>query len=155
MDKTKITVGDVFNRANQILIDNKLPANCFSIQLVAYRNYNVKAEYLLENSSWESKPDSLKSFLNKMSVQGGWGREAIEIGLAHANSESNLSQVIIIGDAPANTIQDVDQNRDKKYGGYGEDYWRTTKFAKKTNWKVEVFLFFFYYLSLSFRGANL
>ena len=44
--------------------------------------------------------------MGTISASGGWGNEAIEIGLQHANKEQmldELSQVILIGDAAANT----------------------------------------------------
>jgi hypothetical protein len=81
------------------------------MQIAGYRNYNVEESLLLEVSNWESKPEKMRQdFLNKLKVNGGLGLEAIEIGLAHANYELKndngipLSMVIIIGDAPPNTL---------------------------------------------------
>jgi hypothetical protein len=57
----------------------------------------------------------LRSFLNdKLKNDGGQGNEAIEIGLQYANNEIlkqediPLSLIIIIGDAPPNTPQEVE-----------------------------------------------
>ena len=67
----------------------------------------------------------------------GWGNEAIEIGLKHANDESDLgvenpvSQVFIIGDAPPNTIDDVKVKRKNKS-------WVGTKYENETNYMAEV-----------------
>jgi len=102
----------------------------------------VEAEYLLENSAWGCKPDTLRFFFNKVKVDGGWGEEAIEIGLAHANAEAQslggVSQVIIIGDAMANTPDQVIGKRGDSQSGFTEKYWSKTKFSKSTNWKLEI-----------------
>ena len=53
----------------------------------------------------------------------GWGNEAIEIGLWHANNENEnqaISQIILIGDMPANTESEIKINRESIYG---EKYW--------------------------------
>ena len=39
---------------------------------------------LLEYSSWETKPESLKNFLDRVTAKGGWGNEAVEVGLWYA-----------------------------------------------------------------------
>ena len=44
--------------------------------------------------------------------------------------------MILIGDAPANTQDDVKENR----AGRGEDYWKKTKFKDKTHYGKEVAL---------------
>jgi hypothetical protein len=52
----------------------------------------------LQQSTWETKPQTLINFLWAIKTEGGWGNEAIVIGLFQANQEKNLSQVILIGD---------------------------------------------------------
>ena len=47
------------------------------------------------------------SFLKSITVEGGLHNEAIEIALFQANQEKDLSQIILIGDSPANTREDV------------------------------------------------
>ena len=72
-----------------------------------------------------------------MQVKGGKGPEAIEIGLNHANLEYDknpISQIILIGDAPANSKEEVEKNRLL----YGENYWKTTKFYNLTNYLNEI-----------------
>ena len=59
----------------------------------------------------ESDPLKLSAFLNPVTVSGGIGREAIEVGLQfanevadqHQNDSNPLSQVFIIGDIGPNT----------------------------------------------------
>jgi hypothetical protein len=54
--------------------------------------------------------------------EGGWGNEAVEIGLQYANREYDkdpLQQVILIGDAQANAEAEVRNKRLDK----GETYW--------------------------------
>ncbi|CAF4780533.1 unnamed protein product, partial [Rotaria sp. Silwood1] len=63
--------------------------------------------------------------------------EAIEIGLWHANQENereNITQVILIGDAPPNTKDEVKEKRN----GFQETYWKGTKFSKPTYYQDEL-----------------
>ena len=133
----KITVVDMFERASRILETKGYDTNCFSVQFVAYRNYNSEKELLLQASPWESSPNNLRIFLEQVIVSGGMGNEAIEIGLMHANEEAeshDISQVILIGDAPANDDMEITSRRAIR----GENYWSKTKFARKTNFKKEL-----------------
>jgi hypothetical protein len=45
--------------------------------------------------------------LKTIVVEGGWVNEANEIGLFHANRETDLSQIILIGDASPLVIGEV------------------------------------------------
>mgnify|MGYP003878795289 FL=1 len=75
--------------------------------------------------------------MNKIGPAGGMGNEAIEIGFWHANQEAKnipLQQIILIGDAPANTQNEVAAKR----GRLGEKYWSTTKFNSPTYYKDEI-----------------
>ena len=56
-------------------------------------------------------------------VEGGLINEAIEIGLFHANRETDLSQVILIGDAAPNTIEEV---KSKRNNGTYADVWKNS-----------------------------
>jgi hypothetical protein len=138
LTNAKNTVSTMFERAVLILKENGLPEDCFQIQFCVYRNYNSPSEELLQASSWEMKPENLKKFMETISVSGGWGDEAVEIGLWHANQEASkpdgISQVILIGDMPANPVEVVQSRRDSK----GEKYWRDTKFNAPTNYLLEV-----------------
>ncbi|CAF1053678.1 unnamed protein product [Adineta ricciae] len=135
---TKDTVCTMFERASDILKEKKLPSDIFSMQFVVYRNYNSQADKILEVSPWETKGSGLRAFMNTIGPEGGWGEEAIEIGLWHAVNESetkeSISQVILIGDAPANSLADVSSKR----SCFGENYWKKTKFSKPTFYQDEL-----------------
>ncbi len=69
---------------------------------------------------------------------GGDYEEAIEIGLWHVNSEdekNDVSQVILIGDAPAKSKKQIIEYR-KLYSG--EEYWKKSSFKEVTTWEEEV-----------------
>ena len=126
----------MFERVKKILVDAKLSEDSFQMQFAVYRNYSNDENTLLQNSIWETKPNNLRAFMEKIGPDGGQGREAIEVGLWHAYNEhqkENISQVILIGDAPANTIDEVTSNRISR----GEAYWSKTKFANKIFWEQE------------------
>ena len=141
LEKCKNTVGVMFERAHTVLQGNNIEPKSFQIQFAVYRNYNCKEEKLLQYSTWESSPERLWTFMNKIHVAGGWGNEAIEIGLWHVNQElekNEVSQVILIGDAPANTVEEVRQKRGTLDHSKGEDYWRGTKFKSPTDYQKEL-----------------
>jgi hypothetical protein len=130
LSASKETVCTMFERASAILIEKKLPSDTLQMQIAIYRNYNSKENKLLQVSSWETKAGNLRAFMSTVGSEGGWDQEAIEIGLWHAVKESemqnSISQVILIGDAPANTQQEVSQKRAR----FGEAYWMKTKFSE-------------------------
>ncbi|ETO03224.1 hypothetical protein RFI_34186, partial [Reticulomyxa filosa] len=106
-------------------------------QFVVYRNYNAPEDLLLQCSPWESKPENLRNFMDKIRSEYGLGNGAIEVGLAHVNREiekGEVSQVILIGDAPVNTREDVQSKRKSK-----EAYWeKTLLFSKPTYYEDEL-----------------
>ena len=69
--------------------------------------------------------------MDGISVSGGMGAEAVEIGLQHSVYEANnpgsvkLSQVFVIGDAPPNSLKEVEERRGD------ETKWQGTKFENK------------------------
>ncbi|CAF1610759.1 unnamed protein product [Rotaria magnacalcarata] len=138
LSAAKETVCTMFERASDILKEEMLPSDAFQMQIAIYRNYNSRENKILQASSWETKASNLRSFMNTISPEGGWGPEAIEIGLWHAVKESemqnSISQIILIGDAPANTQQDVRQKRES----FGEAYWEKTRFSKPTYCRYEL-----------------
>ncbi|ETO08396.1 Helicase conserved domain containing protein [Reticulomyxa filosa] len=157
LQKAKNTVSTMFERIAIILKENALSPDSFEMKFVVYRNYNAPEDMILQVSPWESKPENLRSFMESVVADYGWGNEAIEIGLAHVNREcetEGVSQVILIGDAPANTKEEViTKRRDCPFrpvgsairqivGFYdsGEDYWKNTKFSKPTYYKEELLL---------------
>jgi len=138
LEKAKTTVFQMFERTAGILKENKLNANCFSLQFAVYRNYNSKENEILEHSPWETKPTNLWAFMKKIDVDGGWGNEALEIGLFHANNEAStqfgISQIILIGDAPANSDDEIVF----KKNDFGKKYWKKSKFDKAGNYVQEM-----------------
>ncbi|CAF1149858.1 unnamed protein product [Adineta steineri] len=138
LSATKDTVCTMFERASVILKEKKIPSDIFSMQFVVYRNYNSLEDKILEVSPWETRGSHLRAFMNTIRSEGGSGAEAIEIGLWHAVRESNtkesISQVILIGDAPANTQAEIFSKR----GHHGEKYWKNTKFSNKTFYSDEL-----------------
>ncbi|CAF2001897.1 unnamed protein product [Rotaria magnacalcarata] len=134
----KETVCTMFERASIVLQEKGLPNDAFQMQFTIYRNYNCAENKILQISPWNTKGSSLRAFMNTIGPEGGLGNEAIEIGLWHAVKESetpeSISQVILIGDAPANSQAEVMQKRES----LGEAYWKTTKFDKPTYYATEL-----------------
>ena len=138
LQKAKNTVGTMFERATSILAQNGQVQECFELQFAVYRNYSNNSDTILEYSPWESKPENLRKFMDKIGPKGGQGNEAIEIGFWHANQELKnepFQQIILIGDAPANTEAEVTAKRQQNFG---ETYWRTTKFGYPTHYRKEI-----------------
>ncbi|CAF2742106.1 unnamed protein product [Rotaria sp. Silwood2] len=138
LSATKETVCTVFERASTILTEKGLPNDAFQMQFAVYRNYNCKENEILQVSPWTIKCSSLREIMNSIRSCGGWRCEAIEIGLSHAVQESeipeSISQVILIGDAPANTQADVSSKR----AHFGEPYRQNTRFSTPTYYATEL-----------------
>jgi hypothetical protein len=121
LERSKQAVANMFERAYDILRDNGFVNVGLEMQYACYRNYSSSVEHLLEHSAWESDPAALRTYLSTIICRGGQGREAVEIGLWHANQEitcSDVAQVVLIGDMPANTPADVEEKRScKSWGG--------------------------------------
>ncbi|CAF0753965.1 unnamed protein product [Brachionus calyciflorus] len=122
LEKAKRTLQTMFERAFKILNEpekkKKYNNASFLIKIAVYRNYNSTSDLLLQNSSWESEADNLVKFLQTIDTDGGWGNEAIEIGFWQANQEIDLSQIILIGDARANTKDEVKRKRQKHINNF-------------------------------------
>ncbi|CAF3824593.1 unnamed protein product [Rotaria sp. Silwood1] len=138
LSAAKDTVCTMFERASVVLGEKGLSKDAFSMQFAVYRNYSSRDNKILEVSSWETKASHLRAFMNTIGPEGGMGEEAIEIGFWHAAKESEtqdgISQVILIGDAPANTKSDVTSKRAR----LGEAYWKQTRFATPTYYEDEL-----------------
>ena len=137
LHKCKTTVDTMFKRASEILTDYGMDPQSFQLQFVVYRNYNSTHDKLLQSSPWETEPDNLRSFMSKINVEGGWINEAIEIGLWYANKEHKrepITQVILIGDAPPNNLDEVKMKRDQ----FGKKYWKETRFREPTYYATEL-----------------
>ncbi|CAF1609441.1 unnamed protein product [Didymodactylos carnosus] len=140
LSAAKETVCTMFERASTVLKEKGLPNDAFQMQFVVYRDYDCKEDGILQSSSWETKPGNLRSFMEKISAKGGGDyEEAIEIGLWHALQQNEqpdgISQIILIGDAPAKDKSAI--TRDRQDNG-GEAYWSKTKFITPTHYKQEV-----------------
>eukprot|EP00035_Acanthoeca_spectabilis_P015561 m.311601 g.311601 ORF g.311601 m.311601 type:complete len:3639 (+) comp16386_c0_seq3:125-11041(+) len=138
LQKAKNTVSIVYSRLFDLLTEHGYPAGVFEVQFVCYRNYNAPREEILQASPFASRPDDLTSFMTGISANYGIGREAVEAGLWHVNHEvqqGDVSQVLLIGDAPANQPAEVTANRSRR----GESYWKSdSRFAKPTTADVEL-----------------
>jgi len=124
LEMTKNQIREFFLRVQQVLQQQQIDSG-FEMQIVAYRNYNAPINELLEFSPWASQPSNLEAALKKLEVNWGWGPEAIEAGFIYVENESKskpITQVILIGDAPAQTAEDATNKRAQGHGG-GESYW--------------------------------
>jgi hypothetical protein len=138
LQKSKNTVGEMFERAKKVLDAQRASDSTFEIQFVCFRNYDCRLDRILLASQWESNASNLRSFMHAIEAEGGthW-EEAVELGLFHANQEaesSSISQVILIGDAAPNTTSQVRKGRDR----FGESYWGNTRFNQPTHIDIEV-----------------
>lgn len=118
------------------------------MKIAGYRNYSSLEQKLFQPSpEWTSNTKNLTQFLqNTLIIQGGQGFEAIEVGLQFANREIKecngipLSMIIIIGDAPPNTLKDVQENREEAAAAENDpQYWEKTKdYKEPTHWEKEL-----------------
>uniref|UniRef100_A0A6B2KWF2 Uncharacterized protein n=1 Tax=Arcella intermedia TaxID=1963864 RepID=A0A6B2KWF2_9EUKA len=117
----KNTVNVMFERALAVLAE-KRNSSAFELQFAVYRNYS-SYDNILYHSNWESKPDALRTFMDSVGPSGGMGNEAIEAGFWHVNKEINnggkVTQVILIGDMPPNTEEEVIYRRAR----FSEQFW--------------------------------
>ena len=141
----------MYERSGKILLDEKLDPSLNTMQFACYRNYNSE-EKILEYSPWESNPNKLKGFMDSKGVEGGWGNEAIEIGLQHAVEEAKkcipkdgklLFQVYLIGDAAPNTQTEVKLKRERfPYWKKTQSVYWETELKKLQDLKVQVNTFY-------------
>ena len=69
IDKAKMSVKVTFERVQTTLDDEGLDGS-FQAQFGVYRNYNVREDKLLEFSTWEAAPSSLRTFIDGIRVTG-------------------------------------------------------------------------------------
>eukprot|EP00475_Leptophrys_vorax_P026879 TRINITY_DN38247_c0_g1_i1.p1 TRINITY_DN38247_c0_g1~~TRINITY_DN38247_c0_g1_i1.p1 ORF type:complete len:867 (-),score=213.86 TRINITY_DN38247_c0_g1_i1:52-2469(-) len=135
LTNTKKTICKVFEDASEVFKHHKMDPDCFAVQIAVYRNYNVLDDELLQLSDWEVKPENLRNFMEGVMPFGGIANEAIEIGFQHANSilESGeqLSQIILIGDVPPNTREEISE-----WFQYYFDF--RSKYMTPTYWEEEL-----------------
>ena len=138
LEKSKNSVQDMFGRACTVLKANGFSEDSFELQFAVYRNYNCDKDSILQYSPWESSPQNLRTFMSSIQPKGGIRNEAIEIGFAHVNEQSDMtpvSQVILIGDVPPNTREEVVYNRTNNYG---DEYWNSTKYKNVKYYEDEL-----------------
>lgn len=133
---SKTAIHTMFERASEVLREAHVAVR-FEMQIGVYRNYSSGAMKLFLCSPWTSDAKVLFEFLSRIAVDGGQGNEAIEIGLAHANTEQSngakISQVLVLGDAIPNTIKEVEMKR--RIAGVD---WTKTPYKTPTNSKSEL-----------------
>ena len=137
LNQAKNTVGTMFERASLILREHGIAEDAFQMQFAVYRDYDCRVEELLQFSTWTTKPDDLRKFMEKVSARGGGDyEEAIEVALWHVNDEhsrADVSQVILIGDAPPKETPAI--ARDRRV--HGESYWTKTPYKLSTHYLPE------------------
>lgn len=57
----------------------------FKVQLIAYRSYNSGVNGILQVGPLTYKAEEFSKFLEPITANGGWGREATEAGLWFVN----------------------------------------------------------------------
>ena len=136
LDTTKKTLVEMFDQIGEVLKEHAFGGNEFQIKISVYRNYNSSEDEIYQHSCWENTPHNLVSFLNNIVASGGFPgsdnlNEAVEIGLWQANQEKDLSQVILIGDAPANEKNKIEAL--KKMGHFTSSiYTQTLSYIEET-----------------------
>jgi len=119
LKQVKQTLNEMFTRVAAVLDENNITRG-FQLQICGYSNYNAPHNQLLRVSSFEAQPEALTSTLDGWKTGGGWGNEAIEAVLFHANrlnQSQDIDQVILIGDAGANTADEVVEKRQRSHIG--------------------------------------
>ncbi len=66
LNQAKNTVGTMFERASLILNENSIPADSYQMQFAVYRDYDCMVDGLLQFSPWETKPENLRKFMEKI-----------------------------------------------------------------------------------------
>jgi hypothetical protein len=112
----------MLERIKTILTEKNIDTSNVLMKIAVYRNYDSKIDKVYEESSWETDAKNLKKFLGKVKPKGGWGKEAMEVGLFRATQEidGGLSQIFIIGDMPHNTANDIVYKQNDEDG---REYW--------------------------------
>jgi uncharacterized protein (DUF1330 family) len=135
LEKAKNTVHLMFERAFQILKSNNIKTP-FEVQFAVYRNYSSGPSKIFLASPWATNASDIRTFMNTIHPNGGQGNEAVEIALNYANrahTQDPLTQVLLIGDMPPNTRDEVTIKRQ------GASFnWSTSLYARSTYYVDEV-----------------
>jgi len=135
--KLIIFLNSVFTRTQKILNDSGKSNLGTLIKVGIYRNYNCSLiSDIYECSDFHHEASEISAYVNSKSVSGGLGDEAVELALQNVNfthSKDPLSQVILIGDADAQSENDAEKNRN----AYKHNY-KGTLIETPTNYKKEI-----------------
>lgn len=134
LDKMKSEVATIFERIHNILQSNGINSDSCQVKFAVYRNYTNYEDSILQYSSWETNSKNICTFMDNISSKGGMNNEAIEIALWYANKEPGISQVILIGDAGANTPEEIPQRRSI----FSEKYWEKAGFQSVGHYQDEL-----------------
>lgn len=129
--KLQQKISSMVGRVDNYLTEKGYPP-C-ELMIGYYRNYNVAVDDLCRTSSWEKKPKELQQFLTSFKTDGGWGAEAVESIFYKLNYEISKGWVdsfMLIGDAPAQTRDEVIQKRSQS----GRDW----NHLPVSSWKEEL-----------------
>lgn len=136
--KARNTVSTMVERVYSILQDKGKATSAIQLQIVGYRNWDSELANLVHASTWATKADELKSFMESIRAMEGDGNEAIEAALAYVNQEHDrllaigdrgIQRVILIGDSPPNGSDPSMPNEVvRKRAYWGELFWKDTRF---------------------------
>ena len=137
--KAKNTVKVMFERLGNVLEEQGMSTN-LQMQYAVFRNYSNDENTIIQYSSWESKAEGLRTFIDSISAHSGLNDgEAVEIGLTHVRLQHDIEpvhQVILIGDMSPNPKDSVIKYRRDNMGG--ESYWNQTRYGPPTYYMDEV-----------------
>jgi hypothetical protein len=144
LTKAQSSVMDMFTDAQRVLREAGVVDRSFEMQFAVYRNYNSKKAGLFQHyQGWTKTPAVLQAFMGGLTAMDGAGREAIEIGLWHANQlvanrqEGERYQVVLIGDAGPNHADEVVKNRYQASEGHPR-YWDDQPYAHVRHFEDEL-----------------
>ena len=143
IQNAKNTVEEMFRRISSILESKDIDPQCFQIQFIAYRNYDAPPSELLRFSGWYSDATKLRTFLDQIKANYGWGtNEAVEVALQHVrlmieNNGDDVTELILIGDAGCNTKDEVNTKRERR-----KDEWNESKSFKNATFFLNEVQFF-------------
>jgi hypothetical protein len=111
LQQVKENVKVIIQRVERILTEQKVNASS-QMQIMVYRNYDRPPNLALEYSKFTSDSTDLTSWIETKQAYGGWGdKEAVELAYNKVGMTEGVNQVILIGDAPANTPQNIKYKR--------------------------------------------
>ena len=134
--KLIILLYEVFKRVEKILKDGGKQSLGSLIKIGIYRNYGISVNDIYECSNFSSDPVELNAYISSKTVKGGLGNECVECALQNVNfthTQTSIDQVVLIGDADANTVEEA---RDRR--GNNESIYKGSLIENPTNYKKEL-----------------